>query len=291
MAGGIGPPQDSERRALVGTSPKNPQHEALVEGFHPIVRGRFLRHGKIYRNEEGEAGRSAGPPPHHCDESSTGYSSAGCSPAEPASASPAGSRLKFRGGVCQGRRELHLPLRTDRVMKKHHGLSAVTKRAPGTPSGRSARRGRGVDQLAVSPMSGRAQTHGHFLHHASHGRMWSTTNGTKNRSRTVPRSPHTTACWDHSSLRASPGCRDQSATRTTATVAGIRAAPISRNPLAVVRSINVLMRDGDACQTFCRSFGRPDGSTAFPPSSDIVFGSFIQSMQFKRKSRGCRSLY
>ena len=150
MAGGIGPPQDSVRQALVGTSPKNPQHEALVEGFHPIVRGRFLRQGKIFRNQEGEAGRPPGRPPHRCDESSTGYSSAGCSPAEPASASPAGSRLKFRGGVCQGRHELHLPLRTDRVMKKHHGLSAVTKRAPGTPSGRSARRGGGVFKKSLT---------------------------------------------------------------------------------------------------------------------------------------------
>jgi hypothetical protein len=42
---------------LVGTSSKNPKHEALVEDFHPMVRGRFLRHGKIFRSEEGEAGR------------------------------------------------------------------------------------------------------------------------------------------------------------------------------------------------------------------------------------------
>jgi len=126
------------------------QHEALVEGFHPIVRGRFLRQGKIFRNQEGEAGRPLGRPPHRCEESSTGYSSAGCSPAEPASASPAGSRLKFRGGVCQGRHELRLPLRTDRVMKKHHGLSAVTQRAPGTPSGRSARRGPGVFKKSLT---------------------------------------------------------------------------------------------------------------------------------------------
>jgi hypothetical protein len=42
---------------LVGTSPKNPKKETLVEGFHPIVGLRFLRHGKIFRNEEGEEGR------------------------------------------------------------------------------------------------------------------------------------------------------------------------------------------------------------------------------------------
>src|SRR5208337_801924 len=99
--------------------------------------------------KEKQGGRWAAPP-HRCDESSTGYSSAGCSPAEPASASPAGSRLKLRGGVCQGRRELHLPLRTDRVMKKHQGLCAVTKRAPGTPSGRSARRGGGVFKKSLT---------------------------------------------------------------------------------------------------------------------------------------------
>ena len=150
MAGGIAPPQDSRRQALVGTSPKNPQHEALVEGFHPIVRWRFLRQGKIFRNQKGEAGRPPGRPPHRCDESSTGYSSAGCSPAEPASASPARSRLKFGGGVCQAWHEQHLPLRSDRVMKKHHGLSAVTKRAPGTQSRRSARRGCGVFKKSLT---------------------------------------------------------------------------------------------------------------------------------------------
>jgi hypothetical protein len=39
------------------------QHEALGEGFHPIVRGRFLRQGKIFRNREGEAGRPLDRPP------------------------------------------------------------------------------------------------------------------------------------------------------------------------------------------------------------------------------------
>ena len=62
MAGGIEPPQDSGRRTLVGTSPKNPKKETLVEGFPPIFRLRFLRQGKIYRNEEGEEGRPLGRP-------------------------------------------------------------------------------------------------------------------------------------------------------------------------------------------------------------------------------------
>jgi transposase InsO family protein len=54
----------------------------------------FFRHGEIYRwdnrsgQERGELNRSSSPA-HPIDESPTGYSLAGCSPAEPASASPA----------------------------------------------------------------------------------------------------------------------------------------------------------------------------------------------------------
>jgi hypothetical protein len=54
----------------------------------------FFRHGEIYRwdpksgQERGEPNRSNSPA-HPIDESPTGYSLAGCSPAEPASASPA----------------------------------------------------------------------------------------------------------------------------------------------------------------------------------------------------------
>ena len=54
----------------------------------------FFRHGEIYRwddkpgQELGEPNRSSSPA-HPIDESSTGYSLAGCSPAEPDSASPA----------------------------------------------------------------------------------------------------------------------------------------------------------------------------------------------------------
>lgn len=53
----------------------------------------FLRQGKIYRNDRKGPGaeclvqRSRGD--HRFDESSTGYSLAGCAPAEPPSASPA----------------------------------------------------------------------------------------------------------------------------------------------------------------------------------------------------------
>jgi hypothetical protein len=54
----------------------------------------FFRHGEIYRRdnkpgpEHGEPNRSNSPA-HPIDESPTGYSLAGCSPAEPDSASPA----------------------------------------------------------------------------------------------------------------------------------------------------------------------------------------------------------
>ena len=47
----------------------------------------FLRHGEIYRWDR-EAARTASPA-HPIDESPTGYSLAGCSPAVPDSASPA----------------------------------------------------------------------------------------------------------------------------------------------------------------------------------------------------------
>jgi hypothetical protein len=54
----------------------------------------FFRHGEIYRWDEkqeqgnGELLSSSSPPHHHIDESPVGYSSAGWSPPEPASASP-----------------------------------------------------------------------------------------------------------------------------------------------------------------------------------------------------------
>ena len=53
----------------------------------------FFRHEEIYRSDVGfsihEEPTEAGSPPHRVDESPTGYSSAGWSPPEPASASPA----------------------------------------------------------------------------------------------------------------------------------------------------------------------------------------------------------
>jgi len=57
----------------------------------------FLRHMKIYRSDlfsrELNSTLSSLADDHRSDESSTGYSLAGCSPAEPASASPVNNSL------------------------------------------------------------------------------------------------------------------------------------------------------------------------------------------------------
>src|SRR5207245_4642124 len=68
----------------------------------------FRRHGEIYRSDEkaaeslpGQPHQTSRPPqPHRLDEFPAGYSLAGCSPAEPASASPAGWHLAGRGLRC-----------------------------------------------------------------------------------------------------------------------------------------------------------------------------------------------
>jgi len=60
----------------------------------------FFRHREIYRSDLAHQAKtprsSAGATPrsHRLDEFPTGYSLAGCSPAEPASASPAGSSMR-----------------------------------------------------------------------------------------------------------------------------------------------------------------------------------------------------
>jgi hypothetical protein len=59
----------------------------------------FFRHEEIYPCDEGHYGEGAIPqdhaPAHRNDESPTGYSSAGCSPAVPASASPASAIMPW----------------------------------------------------------------------------------------------------------------------------------------------------------------------------------------------------
>ena len=54
----------------------------------------LFRHGEIYHPDEGkERGGWTAAPSHRGDEFPTGYSLAGCAPAEPASASPVVDRI------------------------------------------------------------------------------------------------------------------------------------------------------------------------------------------------------
>lgn len=54
----------------------------------------FFRHEEIYRTDGGlRRGSRAAAPAHRGDEFPTGYSSPGCAPAEPASASPVVDRI------------------------------------------------------------------------------------------------------------------------------------------------------------------------------------------------------
>jgi len=71
----------------------------------------FLRHREIYRSDGN--GRDAAAPVHHCDEFPTGYSLAGCSPAEPASASPAAFNLSG-------------PIRRDNAFSPNGNLSLIS---------------------------------------------------------------------------------------------------------------------------------------------------------------------
>jgi transposase InsO family protein len=72
-------PQEFEQQQLSNTQPAL---DAYAAGLS------FYRHGEIYRGY-GEQSRNCSPT-HSVDESPVGYSLAGCSPAEPASASPTG---------------------------------------------------------------------------------------------------------------------------------------------------------------------------------------------------------
>src|SRR5213080_3173476 len=62
----------------------------------------FLRHREIYQVETGGCGRNRGyARTSRLNESPVGYSLAGCSPAEPASASPTGGTLQQWRGALQ----------------------------------------------------------------------------------------------------------------------------------------------------------------------------------------------
>ena len=79
--------------ALGYKSPAEFEQDASASTISQGATVSFFRHEKIYRSDagpdpEGEPA-DTGSPDHRLDESPTGYSLAGCSPAEPASASPA----------------------------------------------------------------------------------------------------------------------------------------------------------------------------------------------------------
>lgn len=71
---------------------QSPEEFEQTAATSPGAKMSFFRHGEIYRSDAGTKGRepdSADSPAHRLDESPAGYSSAGCSPAAPASALPA----------------------------------------------------------------------------------------------------------------------------------------------------------------------------------------------------------
>jgi hypothetical protein len=84
---GYRPPEEFEQAAAI-----NPAGDSAAASVS------FLRHGEIYRwdrkhdQKQEEPDRSSSPA-HPIDESPDGYSLAGCSPAEPDSASPAEARI------------------------------------------------------------------------------------------------------------------------------------------------------------------------------------------------------
>ena len=87
--------------ALGYRSPEEFERDASATGHGAGATLSFFRHGEIYPSDErnnrnGERPNSR-PPAHRRDESPAGYSSASCSPAELASASPAGRHPEEEG--------------------------------------------------------------------------------------------------------------------------------------------------------------------------------------------------
>jgi putative transposase len=85
--------------ALGYVPPEEFEQAAHTEAISTGARVSFFRHAEIYRSDGKKEPAEAGSPDHRFDESPAGYSLAGCSPAEPASASPADGDTKGRG-VC-----------------------------------------------------------------------------------------------------------------------------------------------------------------------------------------------
>src|SRR6266851_4919390 len=93
----------------------------------------FLRHREIYQVEASWRGRNRGPARAlRLDESPVGYSLAGCSPAEPASASPTGGTLQQWRGALQlaTRRYLFTTLSRGLTLGAHPTLQTVSAREP-----------------------------------------------------------------------------------------------------------------------------------------------------------------
>jgi transposase InsO family protein len=84
--------------ALGYRPPEEFEQMAAAEAIPPGATMSFFRHQEIFRSDRRflKNGKPAetGSPAHRLDESPAGYSSAGCSPAEPASASPASDDIK-----------------------------------------------------------------------------------------------------------------------------------------------------------------------------------------------------
>src|SRR5437870_3181833 len=95
----------------------------------------FLRHREIYQVETGGRGRNRGyARTSRLDESPVGYSLAGCSPAEPASASPTGGTLQQWRGALQLAIRCYLKTTLTRglTLGAHpNGLSWFTRLKPG----------------------------------------------------------------------------------------------------------------------------------------------------------------
>jgi transposase InsO family protein len=82
--------------ALGYVPPEEFEQAAHTEAISTGARVSFFRHAEIYRSDGKKEPAEAGSPDHRFDESPAGYSLAGCSPAEPASASPADGDTKRR---------------------------------------------------------------------------------------------------------------------------------------------------------------------------------------------------
>jgi putative transposase len=85
--------------ALGYLAPEEFEQAATTQATSAGATMSFFRHREIYRSDVKREPTEAGSPDHRFDESPAGYSLAGCSPAEPASASPANGDIKEEESV------------------------------------------------------------------------------------------------------------------------------------------------------------------------------------------------